>query len=86
VIIIDDIGYVQHSRYEMEVIFTFLTDRYERKPVMISSNLMLYECDKIFKDPMTAMAAIDILVHHSIILEFNGDSVREKQAKEKIKK
>jgi len=86
VIIIDDIGYVQHSRDEMEVLFTFLADRYERKSLMISSNLMFSEWDKIFKDPMTAMAAIDRLVHHSIILEFNGDSVREKQAKEKLKK
>jgi len=86
VIIIDDIGYVQHNRDEMEVLFTFLADRYERKSLMISSNLMFSEWDKIFKDPMTTMAAIDRLVHHSIILEFNGDSVREKQAREKIKK
>lgn len=85
VIIIDDIGYVQHSRDEMEVLFTFLADRYERKSLMISSNLMFSEWDKIFKDPMTTMAAIDRLVHHSIILEFNGDSVREKQARKKLK-
>lgn len=86
VIIIDDIGYVQHSRDEMEVLFTFLADRYERKSLMISSNLMFSQWDKIFKDPMTTMAAIDRLVHHSIILEFNGDSVREKQAKQKLKR
>lgn len=85
VIIIDDIGYIQHSRDEMEVLFTFLADRYERKSLMISSNLMFSEWDKIFKDPMTTMAAIDRLVHHSIILEFNGDSVREKQARKKLK-
>ena len=86
VIIIDDIGYVQHSRDEMEVLFTFLADRYERKSLMISSNLMFSQWDKIFKDPMTTMAAIDRLVHHSIILEFNGDSVREKQARKKLKR
>jgi len=85
VIIIDDIGYVQHSRDEIEVLFTFLADRYERKSLMISSNLMFSQWDKIFKDPMTTMAAIDRLVHHSIILEFNGDSVREKQARKKLK-
>lgn len=86
VIIIDDIGYLQHSRDEMEVLFTFLADRYERKSLMISSNLMFSQWDKIFKDPMTTMAAIDRLVHHSIILEFDGDSVREKQARKKLKK
>lgn len=86
VIIIDDIGYIQHGRDEMEVLFTFLADRYERKSLMISSNLMFSQWDKIFKDPMTTMAAIDRLVHHSIILEFNGDSIREKQARQKLKK
>ncbi len=85
VIIIDDIGYIQHNRDEMEVLFTFLADRYERKSLMISSNLMFSEWDKIFKDPMTTMAAIDRLVHHSTIIEFNGDSIREKQARKKIK-
>jgi DNA replication protein DnaC len=82
VIIIDDIGYVQHSREEMEVLFTFLAERYERKSLMISSNLVFSEWDRIFKDPMTAMAAIDRLVHHSIILEFDGVlSIREQHAK-----
>jgi len=85
VIIIDDIGYVQHSRDEMEVLFTFLAERYERKSLMISSNLIFSEWDKIFKDPMTTMAAIDRLVHHSVILEFNEGSIREMQAKKNIK-
>lgn len=85
VIIIDDIGYVQHSRDEMEVLFTFLAERYERKSLMISSNLIFSEWDKIFKDPMTTMAAIDRIVHHSVILEFNEGSIREMQAKKNKK-
>lgn len=75
-IIIDDIGYVQHSRPEMEVLFNFLAERYERRSLMISSNLPFSKWERIFHDPMTAMAAIDRLVHHSIILEFGGDSFR----------
>ena len=85
VIIIDDLGYVQQSREEMEVLFTFLAERYERKSLMISSNLIFSEWDKIFKDPMTTMAAIDRLVHHSVILEFNEGSIREMQAKKNKK-
>jgi len=81
VIILDDIGYVQHNRDEMEVLFTFFADRYERKSLMISSNLVFSKWEQIFKDPMTTMAAIDRLVHHSIILEFTGDSIRVKQTK-----
>ena len=70
-LIIDDIGYVQQSQEEMEVLFTLLAHRYERKSVMLSSNLPFSEWEKIFKDPMTTAAAIDRLVHHSVILELN---------------
>lgn len=68
-IILDDIGYLQHDRDEMEVLFTFLAERYERKSVMITTNLVFSEWERIFKDPMTTMAAIDRLVHHSVILD-----------------
>lgn len=81
-VIIDDIGYVQHDRAEMEVLFNFFAERYERGSLMITSNLPFSKWDKIFHDPMTAMAAIDRLVHHSVILEFTGDSQRM-PAKEK---
>jgi DNA replication protein DnaC len=75
-IILDDLGYVQQSREEMEVLFTFLAERYERRSVLVSSNLVFSKWDQIFKDPMTTMAAVDRLVHHAIILEFNGESMR----------
>jgi DNA replication protein DnaC len=81
VVILDDLGYVQQSREEMEVLFTFLATRYERGSVWISSNLVFSKWDQIFKDPMTTMAAVDRLVHHSIILEFSGASHREAKKK-----
>ena len=83
VVVLDDIGYVQQSREEMEVLFTFLAERYEKKSVVITSNLVFSQWDQIFKDPMTTMAAIDRLVHHATILEFNGDSHRAQSAKAK---
>ncbi len=79
-VILDDIGYVQQSRDEMEVLFTFLAERYERRSVMITSNLVFSEWDRIFKDPMTTAAAIDRLVHHSVILEMTGPSIRIEEA------
>lgn len=80
-IIVDDIGYLQQSRAEMEVLFTFLAERYERKSVLISSNLVFSQWDRIFQDPMTTAAAIDRLVHHALILEMTGPSFRTDQAK-----
>ncbi len=82
-VIIDDIGYVQQSRQEMEVLFTFLADRYERGSLRITSNLPFSKWEHIFKDPMTTAAAIDRLVHHSVIFELNIDSYRMEQAKRK---
>jgi DNA replication protein DnaC len=82
-IIIDDIGYVQQNREEMEVLFILLAERYERGSLMISSNLPFSKWEQIFKDPMTAAAAIDRLVHHSIILELNLTSYRLEQSKGK---
>lgn len=79
-LIIDDIGYVQQSREEMEVLFALLADRYERSSVMITSNLPFSKWEQIFKDPMTTAAAIDRLVHHSVILELNIPSYRLEQS------
>lgn len=86
VVVLDDIGYVQQSREEMEVLFTFLAQRYERRSLIITSNLVFSEWDKIFKNPMTTAAAIDRLVHHSVILELNNESYRAQAAKSRLNK
>lgn len=80
-VILDDIGYVQQSRDEMEVLFTLLAERYERGSVMITSNLPFSKWEAIFKDPLTTAAAIDRLVHHCVIIELNIPSYRMEQAK-----
>ena len=80
-LILDDIGYVQHERDEMEVLFTLLAERYERRSVALSTNLVFSEWERIFKDPMTTLAAIDRVVHHSVILDLMGmDSYRAQEA------
>lgn len=85
-LILDDIGYVQHDRDEMEVLFTLLAERYERKSVIITTNLVFSEWNRIFKDPMTTMAAIDRVVHHSVVLDLMAvDSYRAEAAGAKSK-
>ena len=81
VLILDDIGYVQQSREEMEVLFTLLAERYERRSVIITSNLVFSQWDQIFKNPMTTAAAIDRVVHHSVIVEF-GKEITSHRAQE----
>jgi len=84
-LIIDDIGYVQQDRSEMEVLFTLLAERYERGSVMITSNLPFSKWEQIFKDQLVTAAVIDRLVHHSVILELNISSYRMEEAKRKKK-
>jgi len=75
-LILDDIGYVQQEAEEVEVLFTLMAERYERRSMLITSNLVFSEWDRIFKNPMTTAAAIDRLVHHSVILGFDVPSYR----------
>ena len=77
--IIDDLGYIRQTREEMEVVFTLLAERYERGNVLLTSNLPFSKWEGIFKDPPTTAAAVDRLVHHSIVVELNIPSFRLKE-------
>ncbi len=82
-VILDDLGYVQQTAEEAEVLFTLMAERYERRSLIITSNLVFSEWDRIFKSPMTTAAAIDRLVHHATIIEIDRGSVRAEEAKKK---
>lgn len=85
ILIIDDISYVPYDRQETDVLFTLLSQRYERRSLMITSNAVFSEWESIFKDKMTTAAAIDRLVHHAMIIELNVPSYRSEAAKSKHK-
>jgi DNA replication protein DnaC len=82
-LILDDIGYVQQDKDEVDVLFTLMAERYERRSMLITSNLVFSEWSKVFKDPMTTAAAIDRVVHHSVILEFAEVKTYRGEAAEK---
>jgi len=69
-VVLDDLGYVQQSSEEAEVLFTLVSERYERRSLLITSNLVFSEWERIFRNAMATAAAIDRLVHHAVILEF----------------
>jgi DNA replication protein DnaC len=83
-LILDDVGYVQQSAEEAEVLFTLMAERYERGSMLVTSNLVFSAWDQIFKNPMTTAAAIDRLVHHAVILEFDVPSFRTEQAQKRV--
>ena len=79
-LIVDDIGYVKQSPEEAEILFTLIAERYESRSLLITSNLVFSEWERIFKEPMATAAAIDRVVHHSVILEFDVPSYRSDEA------
>jgi DNA replication protein DnaC len=85
VLILDDLGYVQQDAAEAEVLFTLLAERYERRSLMITSNLVFSQWDQIFRNPMATAAAIDRIVHHSVILEFDVASYRTEAAQQRTR-
>ena len=84
-LILDDVGYVQQSPEEAEILFTLLAERYERRSVFITSNLIFSHWDRIFRDQMATAAAIDRLIHHSVLLEFDVTSFRTEHATRRSK-
>ena len=83
-LIIDDLGYLPQGTDEAEVLFTLIAERYERRSLGISSNLVFSEWDKIFPNPMATAAAADRIVHHAVVLEFDVPSYRTGLSKEEI--
>ena len=75
-VIVDDIGYLAQSPDEAEVLLTLVSERYERRSLLITSNVVFSEWERIFKNQMATAAAIDRLVHHAVILEFQVPSYR----------
>jgi DNA replication protein DnaC len=85
-LVLDDLSYVQKSQAETSVIFELISARYERRSLLITANQPFGAWDAIFPDPAMTVAAIDRLVHHSIILEMNTDSYRRKSAELKLRR
>lgn len=76
ILIIDELGYVPFSKTGAELLFEVLSDRYEQKSVIITSNLPFEEWPQIFGCHRLTGALLDRLTHHSHILLMNGDSYR----------
>ena len=79
-LILDDLGYLKQQAEEAEVLFTLIAERYERRSLAVTSNVVFSQWQEIFQSPMATAAAIDRVVHHSVILEFDVPSYRTAEA------
>ena len=82
-LLLDDLGYLPQGAEESDVLFTLIAERYERRSLGITSNLVFSEWECIFANPMAIAAAIDRVVHHSVILEFDVPSYRTGAAQQR---
>jgi DNA replication protein DnaC len=86
VLILDDLGYLKHRADEADVLFTLIAERYERRSLIVTSNMVFSQWEDIFQSPMATAAAIDRIVHHSVIAEFDVTSYRTAEAQKQGQK
>lgn len=79
-VILDDLAYAQKDQSETSVIFELIARRYEDRSLAIAANVPFSAWDRLFPDKAMAVAAIDRLVHHAVILEMNVESYRRRAA------
>jgi len=79
-LILDDLAYVAKDQAETSVLFELIAARYERRSILVTANQPFGEWNRVFPDPAMTLAAVDRLVHHSVILEMNVESYRRRAA------
>jgi len=79
-IILDEMGYIPFSKEGAELLFQLITDWYEQKSIIITSNLEFSQWNRIFVDSRLTAALVDRVIHHAHILTFAGDSYRVSHA------
>ena len=79
-LIIDELGFVPLSKTGAELLFELISQRYERGPTLITSNLPFDEWTKTFGSERLTGALLDRLTHHVNILEMNDESYRLSQS------
>ena len=84
-IILDELGYIPFEREATNLLFQFLAEQYERRSLLITTNLAFSQWDQIFKDKQTTVAAVDRLIHHSHVIQFHGESYRLKSSQKEKK-
>lgn len=81
VLIIDEIGYLPIDKDSAHGFFQLVATRYEKKPIILTTNQPLSKWGDVFGDYTLANAIIDRLVHHSHIIKITGQSYRIKDKK-----
>lgn len=82
-LVLDELGYVPFDRKDADLLFGLVTKVYEKKSVVITTNLPFGRWSEVFLDATAAAAVIDRVVHHATILKIEGESFRLRDAKKR---
>lgn len=82
-LVIDEVGYLSYSNRHADLLFDIISQRYEKKSTFITTNKGFSEWREIFPNATCVVSIVDRLVHHSEIVNIEGESYRIKEAKEK---
>jgi DNA replication protein DnaC len=81
-LVIDEIGYLSYDARNADLLFQVVSRRYEKKPIVLTTNLPFSEWTSIFPNAACAIALIDRVIHHASIISIEGDSYRRRVAEE----
>ena len=81
-LIIDEVGYLSYSNRHADLLFEIINRRYEKNATLITTNRPFSEWNEVFPNAACVVSLIDRLVHHSEVIDIEGDSYRMKEAQE----
>jgi DNA replication protein DnaC len=81
VVVLDELGYVPFDKQGGDLLFDFITRVYERRSLIVTTNLPFGRWGEVFHDATSAAAVIDRVVHHATVLKTDGESYRLKDAR-----
>jgi DNA replication protein DnaC len=84
-LVIDEVGYLSYANRHADLLFDIISERYEKRSTFITTNKAFADWREIFPNATCVVSIIDRLVHHSEIVNIEGESYRLKEAQEKNK-
>jgi DNA replication protein DnaC len=79
-LIVDELGYLSYDNRNADLLYQALSLRYEKKSLVLTTNLAFSEWPTIFPSATSATALIDRVIHHADVIKIEGDSYRRREA------
>ncbi len=79
-LILDELGYIPLHKQGAELLFQVISMCYEKRSIIITTNLQFGQWNHVFGDPILTEAVVNRLIHHSHLILFGGESKRMKES------